>query len=146
MDGGAPRKFKIIADKYHILWAGHTADRLQFFMTWPSIHATKTTSSRMFAAMYLFRADGTLRDARIDDCGEDRALRDERFDYRLKELGQVTYGTIEICPFAVTAHNIIFGLVPRAPIPEEGILKWAVTAEPGNFLMFKPPWDGMYDT
>jgi hypothetical protein len=146
MDDGAPTLLKIIADEYNIPWAGLAGDGLQFFMTWPSIYATKTTPARMFAAMYLFRPDGTLKDARIDDCGEDWALRDQRFAYRMKQLGEVTLGAIEVRPFAVTVHNVVFGLIPRAPVPEDGILEWAVTAEPGNFLMFSPPWEGTYDT
>jgi hypothetical protein len=60
-------------------------------------------------------------------------------------LGKVTFGRIEVEPFAVERFDAEFGLIAQAPEGPEDI--WWVTAEPGNYMAFAAPWDcGIYDT
>lgn len=56
----------------------------------------------------------------------------------------MTYGDIEVAPFAFELSGETFGLVPHPP--EEDDEDWSVTAEPGNYMCWYPPWDGEYDT
>jgi hypothetical protein len=67
------------------------------------------------------------------------------YDQRLRELGPVKIGRIEVKPFAIERFGVTFGLVPRpSDIPGDS---WAVEAMPGNYMAFFEPWDsGEYDT
>jgi hypothetical protein len=75
----------------------------------------------------------------------DESLRVRLRDKRLKDLGEISYGRIEIAPFSVHRFGIEFGLIVRAPEDDEDLL--TVTMEPGNYMAFFEPWDsGEYDT
>jgi hypothetical protein len=50
-----------------------------------------------------------------------------------------------VAPFAVERFGTTFGLVLR--VPDEDGDRWAVEAQPGNYMAFFEPWDsGVYDT
>jgi hypothetical protein len=63
---------------------------------------------------------------------------------RLAELGDVSFESIEIKPFAIERHGVTFGLIPQEP--EEPDEPWCVIVEPGNYMAFFSPWEGDYDT
>lgn len=46
-------------------------------------------------------------------------------------------------PFQVERFGVTFGLIFDAP--EDGDACW-VEAQAGDYLAFRPPWDGRYDT
>ncbi|MEU3456907.1 hypothetical protein ABZ671_25400 [Micromonospora sp. NPDC006766] len=57
----------------------------------------------------------------------------------------MTFGRIEVAPFAVERFGTTFGLIPQPP--EDGDDFWWVELHPGNYMAFTAPWDsGEYDT
>ncbi|RAK29757.1 hypothetical protein B0I29_11783 [Actinoplanes lutulentus] len=131
---GRPERIAIDQNDYEAKHVGHTADGGQFFLTTPS-----DFGGRGFVALYLFDSDGRFVEAKIDLFAE------ELYQRRLKELDGVTFDRIVVEPFEVERFNQTFGLITDEP--EAGDEIWWVTAEPGDYMAFSPPWDlGEYDT
>lgn len=144
-----PGKIAINHDEYHARHIGHTADGRQFILTTPFEPAYRNNVGGEFVALYLFDSHGKFLEAKIDSFGPrekaDFKKRNETFDRRLSDLGDVTLGRIEVEPFEIKYSGISFGLIPR--IPEEPDDVWAVEFQPGNYMAFFEPWDsGDYDT
>lgn len=139
----APQIMRINHDDYHAKYVGRTADGRQFFLTAPFVPL-----GHEFVALYLFDASGELLEAQIDDLGTraqlDAVLHRATFESRLQELGEVTFCDIAVAPFRVERFGVEFGLI--AEVPEDGGEVCWVTVEPGDFMVFYPPWDGNYDT
>jgi hypothetical protein len=128
---------------------GRTADGRQFFLTTPFVAASQRHPGGEFVALYLFDRTGILVEAKIDDFGPratlDKDARRKLYEARLKELGPIEFGRIEVAPFAVERFGTVFGLVPREPEEPDDV--WAVEVMPGNYMAFFEPWDsGIYDT
>ncbi len=151
MNSGAPDLVAINHDDYHAEHVGRTADGRQFFLTTPFEAASEPGASDggEFVALYIFDAAGKLLEAKIDAFGP-RATMDEDarrriYRQRLRELGDVTFGRIEVAPFTVERFGMTFGLVVREPEDDDDV--WAVEVQPGNYMAFFEPWDsGVYDT
>jgi hypothetical protein len=151
VSGNPPSLVAIDHDDYYAKHVGCTADGRQFFLTTPfePASAIGADDGGEFVALYLFDAEGELLEAKIDAFGP-RATMDEEagqrlYQQRLQELGDVSYGRIEVAPFAVERFGTTFGLVLREP-EEEGDV-WAVELQPGNYMAFFEPWNsGEYDT
>ncbi|WP_309114289.1 hypothetical protein [Saccharothrix sp.] len=144
---GAPDLVAIDHDDYHAEHVGRTADGRQFFLTTPFEPATADDPGNEFVALFLFDAAGRLLEARIDELGPRATLdakhRRDRYEARLRELGEVAFGRIEVAPFAVERFGTTFGLLARPG--EDG--DWWVELHPGNYMAFSEPWDsGEYDT
>jgi hypothetical protein len=137
----APERIAIDPDDFQARHIGHTADGRQFFLTEPF-----EPGAREFVALYLFRADGSFAEARIDEVAAgDHAAADRAHRDRLRELGEVTNDRISVAPFSVERFGTTFGLISTPPEGPDDI--WWVTAEPGNYMAFSSPWDcGIYDT
>lgn len=149
MADGPPKLIAINHDDYHAEYVGRTRDGKQFFLTTPFEPAMDGKGGREFLALYLFDREGKFLEAKIDDLGQratmDHDERESLRDKRLRELGDVSFGRIEIAPFAIERFGSTFGLVLREPAENEDT--WAVELQPGNFMAFFPPWDsGDYDT
>ncbi|MBS1794242.1 MAG: hypothetical protein JSS81_10330 [Acidobacteria bacterium] len=155
MTDEAPQLIRIEHDEYYARHIGRTADGRQFFLTNPFIPRIGGHPGREFLALYIFDAAGNLLEARIDDLGvrESKALPLQKLEIetaaglvekRLAELGDHTFADIEVAPFRITRDGTEFGLIAHAP--NEDSPEWSVTAEPGDFMCFYPPWDGDYDT
>jgi hypothetical protein len=142
-----PGRIRITHDDYHASHIGRTSTGDQFFATTPFVPALKNPG-REFIAVYLFYADGRLKEALIDDLGTRDALDNEArmrlFERRLAELGAVEYCDIEVAPFEIERFGVEFGLIPRPP-EEEGS-SWWVILMPGDYMAFSEPFDGEYDT
>jgi hypothetical protein len=139
-------------------YVGTTADGRRFFITTPFRWRTfeDEFAGRDFVALYLWGADGEFQEARFEQV----ATRDEAsslpgntlpaeayeagFRRMLDRLGPVTYGDVEVAPFVFDLGSVEFGLVSHPP--EDDGDEWSVTAMPGNYMCFYPPWDGTYDT
>ena len=155
MSKHAPKKIRINHDDYYAEYVGHTADKRQFFLTNPFVPAMGGSNGREFLALYIFDAEGSLFDAKIDDLGvrENKILPGNKLDpsfvssliqTRLAELDKISFRDIKVAPFRVERFGREFGLIAHAP--EEPDEDWWVTAEPGDYMAFYPPWDGDYDT
>jgi hypothetical protein len=148
MSDGPPEVVAIEADEYAARHVGRTADGRQFFLTTPFVGAYGKEAGREFIALYLFNNYGELLEAQIDDLGTRKALDKTKarllYERRLGELGEVTFGRIEIQPFELERFGVVFGFIPLAPDDEEG--DWSVIVQPGNYMAFFPPWNGDYDT
>jgi hypothetical protein len=102
-----------------------------------------------YIALFLFDGDGNLIESKTDDFGPRETLDDEKcrrcYEQRLRELGDVKFGRIDVKPFAIKQFGTTFGLLPREPMDEDDV--WAVELHPGNYMAFFEPWDsGDYDT
>ena len=149
MSEGKPEIIAIDHDDYHAKYVGRTSDGRQFFITTPFEFAIGDHPGSEYIALFLFDAGGALVDAKIDDLGPradlDEDNRRTRYEARLKELGTVACGRIEVRPFAIEHNGTTFGLVAREPEDEDDF--WAVEMQPGNYMAFFEPWDsGEYDT
>ena len=149
MPDDPPKLIAIEHDDYHAKYVGRTPDGRQFFLTTPFEPAIGGRSGGEFIALYLFDAKGKLCEAKIDELGPRASLDNVKarqlLNQRLKELGEVKYGRIQVVPFSVKRFGTDFGLVLRDP--EEDGDPWAVEAQPGNYMAFFEPWDsGEYDT
>lgn len=150
-DDEVPERIPISHDDYHARYVGRTDDGRQFFLTTPFC-----IGGPDFVALYLFNRDGDLLDARIDELGPRSdpslpgnmkqldAFDRQIFAQRLAGLGDVSFESIEIKPFAIERNGVTFGLIVQEP--EEPDEPWSVTVEPGNYMAFFPPWEGDYDT
>ncbi len=148
---GPPDLVAINHDDYHAEHVGRTADGRQFFLTTPFVPATRIGASEggEFVALYLFDGSGKLLEAKIDEFGPrasmNKELRRQVYEQRLRELGEVTFGRIEVAPFALHRFDTTFGLVAREPDDDDDL--WSVELHPGNYMAFFEPWDsGDYDT
>lgn len=149
MSDSKPELVAIEHDDYHAEHIGRTDDGRQFFLTTPFESAIADRPGSEYVALFLFDADGNFVEAKIDDFGPRANLDEEKrracYDARLEELGAVTFGRIEVKPFAVERFGTTFGLVPREPEDEDDV--WAVEMQPGNYMAFFEPWNsGEYDT
>ncbi|MEU2610087.1 hypothetical protein ABZ570_00630 [Micromonospora sp. NPDC007271] len=149
MTDGPPQLIAIDHDGHHAEHVGHTADGRQFFLTTPFEPGDpETGGGAEFVARFLFDGAGRLLDATIDAFGPrhlmDRDARRRTYEARLAQLGPVTFGRIEVAPFAVERFGTTFGLIPRPPEDEDD--SWWVELHPGNYMAFTEPWDsGEYD-
>lgn len=146
---GRPERIAINHDDYHAKHIGRTSDGRQFFLTIPFEPAIGDSKGAEYVALFLFDNDGNFVDAKIKDFGPRQSVDSEKirdcYEGRLRELGKVEFGRIEIKPFSIERFGTTFGLVPRAPEDDED--DWAVELLPGNYMAFFEPWDsGEYDT
>jgi hypothetical protein len=147
--GPPPTLIAIDHDDYHAEHVGHTADGRQFFLTTPFLPFYEGDGGQEFVALFLFDADGNFLDAQIDALGTraevDDARGEEIYQARLRELGTVRFGRIEVRPFAVNRFGTTFGLLVSDR--EDDDEPWWVELHPGNYMAFHEPWDsGEYDT
>jgi hypothetical protein len=147
---GRPTRIAINHNSFEAKHVGHTAGGGQFFLTRPFDPGTADADdARDFVALYLFDEDGRFRKAEIDvfeekDPGHSTAAK-KVYRQRLQELGKAKFDRIEVEPFTVERFGLTFGLVAHAPTSSDDT--WWVTAEPGDYMAFSPPWDlGEYDT
>lgn len=143
---GPPELLAIDRDEHHARHVGRTANGRQFFLTRPFI-----PGGEEFVALFLFHRHGKLIEAKIDRFGLRRSMDEEKrdavYEARLRELGKVRFGRIEVAPFSVKRFRTTFGLIPQPPDPQEEGDEWVVEFHPGNVMAFYKPWDsGDYDT
>jgi hypothetical protein len=148
MNSNRPELVAIDRDDHAAQYVGRTADGRQFILTTPFEPAISGPGAEHLA-LYLFDDAGKLLDARIENLGPRAAMdekrREQLRDQWLAELGDLSYGRVEVAPFVVKRFGTEFGLIVREPEEEEDV--WAVEMQPGNYMAFFEPWDsGVYDT
>lgn len=148
--GLPPRFVRINHDDYHARYVGRTADADAFFITFPFVPRIDSKSGGAYIALYLFDEFGFLKEARIHSESEEglatQAQVDSFIEGLLQSLGPHEFGDIKVAPFHVEKFGQRFGLIFDPGDLEEDDPYACVTAEPGNYMAFNPPWDGDYDT
>lgn len=72
-----------------------------------------------------------------------REARDACIERHLQDLGEFTFGRIEIAPFQIERFGLPFGLIPNEPSGDH----LSISLMPGDAMAFHAPWDsGEYDT
>lgn len=152
-DTGAPDRITIVPDDYHVPFAGTAEDGRLFFLSeelFDAGHAGQD-DARQFVGVFFWKADGEFDEVRMDvvDRVEGAppgqavpAGADELVASRLAELGEYELEPIEVAPFSTEIDGVVFGFIAQE---FEGM--WSVHVEPGNFIAYYEPWDGLeYDT
>jgi hypothetical protein len=138
-------RVRLIRDWYHLKHIGQTQDGLFCWI------CGQLNAGRDFVATYIFDSEGVLVEYDIIDLGR-RGAPDELSARRVIKEQKVRFGFRKtsdfwIYPFAIEAHDTVFGLVERVPEPGEQQEFQLIDALPGWTLMFYPPWEeGRYDT
>jgi hypothetical protein len=140
-----PALIAIENDDHHAELVGKLPDGRQFFITNPF---TTEGDGNEFLALYIFDEKGGLVEAWIDEFGPrdkvDLMARERACERRLSDLGEVTFGRIEIAPFAFERFGTTFGLLPNEFLDGESEL--TIKMMPGEYMTFRAPWDsGEYD-
>ncbi len=148
MTNAVPTLIAINHDDDHAEYVGHTKDGRQFFLTTPFVPADEGEAGSEFVALFLFDAKGNFLDAKIDNFGPradmDDDAQEDMIEKRLKELGEVRHGRIEIVPFSVKKFGYTFGLIMLKPERGEPL---SVEMQPGSYMVFSSPWDsGKYES
>ncbi len=141
-----PKIIRINHDDYHASRVGKTKNGDQFFLTFPFAPELNEDPGGSYIALYLFDAFGKLKDAKIFKSLPTQSEDDALVQEILGGLGEHKFGNIRVSPFSVQAFGRIFGLIFDPGDEEDDEANVWVTAEPGNYMAFYPPWDGEYDT
>ena len=114
-----PARIPIAHDDRHASRIGHLKDGRQFLVTTPFVPALGSDPGREFIAVCVFGADGALSEARIDDLGVTAEVVEDAahalLERRMAELGELSFGDIEVQPFSVERFGTPFGLIPQPP-------------------------------
>lgn len=146
---GPPARFTIVPDDYHVPYAGTASDGRRFFLS--DELADFGTPGSSYVGLYLWNADGSFSEVRVDAVEHPDGLprgeavsagADDLIKKRLAELGDYELEPITVEPFLEMIGGTQFGW---AVTEAEG--RYSITVEPGDFIAYYAPWDGLeYDT
>ncbi|MBM7515714.1 hypothetical protein [Nocardioides nitrophenolicus] len=148
----APTRFTIVPDDYHVPYAGTAEDGRRFFLS-DELFAVdaKSPDGTAFVGLFLWDADGGFAEIRVDPVPRAEGVppgqalsagADELIEQRLAELGDYRLEPITVEPFLQTVDGVTFGW---AVTEFEG--EYSINIEPGDFIAYYEPWDGVdYDT
>lgn len=141
-----PERFTIAPDDYHVPFAGTAEDGRKFFLS------QELFAEDSYVGLFLWYPDGTFDEVRVDPVPRPDALppgqagpagADELVAARLAELGDYVLEEIEVEPFIEQVDGVDFGW--RLGQYDGG--DYFINIEPGNFIAYYDPWDGLeYDT
>ena len=144
----APARFRIVPDDYHVPYAGTAGDGRRFFL---SDELFDPASGAAYVGLFLWNADGTFAEVKVDVAVRAEGVppgqatsagADQVVASRLAELGKYVLEPIDVAPFAVEVDGVTFGWVGE---DFEGT--YSLHIEPGDFIAYYEPWDGLdYDT
>ncbi|KRA31398.1 MULTISPECIES: hypothetical protein [unclassified Nocardioides] len=148
----APERFTIAPDDYHVPYAGTAEDGRKFFLSDELFEFDSATeSSAGYVGLFLWNADGSFSEIRVDRVSRADGVppgqaasadADDLIEKRLAELGDYELEPITVEPFLRTIDHVEFGW---AVSEFEG--DYSINIEPGNFIAYYEPWDGLeYDT
>lgn len=143
----APERFTIVPDDHHVPYAGTAEDGRKFFLS-----EELFSSESGYVGLFLWNADGTFDEVRVDDVSRPTGLppgqaapagADALVDARLAELGKYVLEPIEVEPFTEKIDGVTFGW----KVGQYDDSSYYINIEPGNFIAYYEPWDGLgYDT
>jgi hypothetical protein len=142
----APARFTIVPDDYHVPYAGTAEDGRKFFLS-DELFDPRSA----YVGLFLWKADGTFEQVRVDKVARPAGLppgqagpagADELVAARLAELGKYVLEPIEVEPFTEEVEGVTVGWVV-----DQFDGEYSINIEPGNFIAYYEPWDGLeYDT
>ncbi|MDO6518526.1 hypothetical protein [Zobellia uliginosa] len=146
-----PRRIPIMRmEEYHTHYLGKAADGKLFFgsVTFAykkpirELAPEEREKNRIeLAILYLFDKNGKFSDYKYWSTEKETERQSvwEKMSELVSELGQVTYGNIEVETFEIDINGIKCGLIPN----EESV---SIDLYPSNTISFQEPWDGEYYT
>lgn len=150
--GERPVRFTIAPDDYHVPYAGTAGDGRKFFLSEELFHIGGGPDAAAFVGLYLWNADGTFDEVRVDRVDRANGLppgqafsagADDIVARRLTELGDYTIEPITVEPFLTDVDGVTFGW--EVEQYDDGT--WYISIRPGDFIVYYEPWDGLeYDT
>ncbi len=147
-----PERITLVPDDYHVPYAGTAEDGRRFFLS-DSLFARDAEGGDLgFVGLFLWEADGTFAEVRVDRVERDDALppgqalsagADDLVEARLAELGDYVLEPVEVAPFTTDVDGVTFGW--QVGRYDDGTYFVGIT--PGDFIVYYAPWDGLgYDT
>ncbi|WP_299034997.1 hypothetical protein [uncultured Pseudokineococcus sp.] len=143
---GAPTRFTIAPDDYHVPYAGTAEDGRKFFLS------QELFDEDSYVGLFLWHPDGTFDEVCVDAVARPDGLppgqaapagADDLVQARLAQLGDYALEDIEVEPFIASVDGVDFGW--RVGQYDDG--EHFINIEPGNFIAYYAPWDGFdYDT
>jgi hypothetical protein len=146
----APTRITIVPDDYHVPYAGTAADGRRFFASDELFAVTGPGVAEQYGAVFFWTAEGDFDEVIRDVTERSRGMPPgqavpaigDGLASRLAELGDYVLEPIEVAPFSIEIDGVRFGFVA-----EDHDGEWYVTVQPGNFIAYYEPWDGLeYDT
>jgi hypothetical protein len=144
--GGAPERITIVPDDYHVPYAGTAEDGRRFFLS-----EELFAGGSGYVGLFLWAADGTFDRVDVEPVARPSGLpsgqagRSGAGDVvasKLALLGDYVLEPIEVAPFLEEVDGVAFGWKVAEDAGE-----YYVTIEPGDFICYYAPWDGLeYDT
>lgn len=144
---GAPTRFTIRPDDYHVPYAGTTRDGRKFFLSEELFSGTTS-----WVGLFLWKADGSFDEVRVSAVGRPKGLPPGQagpadsgglVQARLAELGKYVLEPITVEPFTKQVDGTEFGW--KVGRYDDGT--YFINVEPGDFICYYAPWDGYeYDT
>jgi hypothetical protein len=144
---GAPTRFTIRPDDYHVPYAGTAQDGHKFFVS----DELFTYDGRAWVGLFLWKPDGTFDEVQVSPIGRPAGVPpgqaapgngDSVLKQLLARLGNYVLEPITVQPFTKTVHGVEFGW----KVNHDGGM-YTINIEPGDFICYYEPWDGYeYDT
>lgn len=144
---GAPTRFTIVPDDYHVPYAGTAADGRKFFLSEELV-----TDDGGWVGLFLWTQDGKFDELFVDPVTRPSGLPPGQaypvgatalVKKRLGQLGTYRLEPITVEPFTRVVRGVTFGWRVRQYDGGE----FAINIEPGDFIAYYAPWDGLeYDT
>ncbi|MQW74510.1 hypothetical protein GHK92_01335 [Nocardioides sp. dk4132] len=133
-----PTRFTLVPDDYHVPWAGTAADGRRFFLS----DELFVPGRSAYVGLFLWDSSGVFEEIRVDEVGPDDDA-ERLVASRLAELGGHVLEPVEVEPFTREIDGVTFGW----PVDRYDDGTWFIRIEPGDFIAYYAPWDGLeYDT
>lgn len=144
---GAPTRFTIRPDDYHVPYAGTAQDGRKFFLS----DELFAFDGKAWVGLFLWKADGTFDEVHVRSVGRAVGVPpgqaapgsgDSSVDQMLAPLGNYHLEPITVQPFTRRVDGVEFGWKVNH---HDGM--YTINIEPGDFICYYEPWDGYeYDT
>ena len=139
---GAPTRFTIRPDDYHVPYAGTAQDGRKFFLS----NELFDPDGRAWAGLFLWKPDGTFDEVQVRPIGRavgvpvgQAAPGDGKAEVTelLARLGRYVLEPITVQPFTKTIDGVEFGWKVNHDFGT-----FTINIEPGDFICYYAPWDG----
>lgn len=144
---GAPTRFTIRPDDYHVPYAGTGQDGRKFFLS----DELFTHDGLAYVGLFLWKPDGAFDEVQISRIGRADGVPpgqaapghgDSAVAEQLAHLGHYVLEPITVEPFTKMVDGVEFGWKVN-----HGGDTYTISIEPGDFICYYEPWDGYeYDT